>query len=97
MRLLLRARFVAGEGDGVGCVVVTLPAGWTALGLTDGLPAGWTGTVDGAALMVMWQADTAEDRLLLPGDAASFTVTAIALSRRSTRSTPAPSTRSTPS
>ncbi|MEY3073068.1 MAG: hypothetical protein RLZZ353_1264, partial [Actinomycetota bacterium] len=72
------ATWVAGEGDGIGCVVVTLPAGWTALGLTDGLPAGWTGTVDGATLMVMWQADTAEDRLLLPGDAASFTVTATA-------------------
>jgi len=72
------ATWVAGEGEGIGCVVVTLPTGWTAPGLTDGLPAGWTGTVDGTALTVTWSADTAEDRLSLPDDAASFTVTGTA-------------------
>ena len=70
------ATWLADEGNSIGCVVVALPAGWTLLGLSDGLPAGWSGTVDGTTRTVTWQADTKEDALSSPGDAASFTVTA---------------------
>lgn len=70
------ATWLADEGNSIGCVVVALPAGWTLLGLSDGLPAGWSGTVDETTRTVTWQADTKEDALSSPGDAASFTVTA---------------------
>lgn len=73
------AAWIGGEGDGIGCVVVTLPAGWTAPALSDGLPTmGWTADVDATAGTVTWRADTLGDMLDMAGETASFTVTATA-------------------
>ena len=71
------AEWIASDGDEIGCIAVTLPAGWTGIGTTGmGSPGGWSSST--MSQVIVWRADTAGDVIDATGESASFTVTATA-------------------
>ena len=71
------ASWIASDGDEIGCIAVTLPAGWTGIGTSGmGAPAGWSS--GGMGQVITWSADTAGGVIDATGESATFTVAATA-------------------
>jgi hypothetical protein len=70
------ASWIEPAGRSIGCLVATLPAGWTSPDYSGGSPTGWEGDVDGAS--VAWAAGADAVRISTPGSSSAFTITATA-------------------